>query len=903
MRRRLVLIAAIAAIGLLVIGFPTLVRLLADWYWFKEIGFQRVFLKTLGVKVILGLGAGLFAFGFLYANLRYAQRGVVPHPVLFKLNPDVPAVDITRLFRRLAIPVAAALSFLIGLACSAEWLTVLSFLNRSPFDVADPVFQRNVGYYFFTLPALTVALNIAFGLGMLSLLIVVPLYIARGDLLVRQRVTVEPSAQTHIGMLIAFLFVTTALRLVLVRIPSLLSSPADSRFLGASYADLMARLPMLRVSAAVALVAAVAVIWAARQRRLVRTLTVSLAAYFGVTLVTGVLAAALHRLVVQPNELEKETPQLRHHIAATRRAWGLDQVEVRDIGGEAQLTLANIRANSGTIKNVRLWDRDPLLQTFGQLQEIRTYYDFVSVDDDRYVIDGEYRQVLLSPRELNTASLPTRNFINERLTFTHGMGLTLSPVNQVTQEGLPVLFIQDLPPVSHVSLTVRRPAIYYGELSSDYVFVNTGQPEFDFPSGDSSAVTTYAGAGGVAVGSLFKRLILTLRFRSLGILLSTEITNQSRVLYHRSIRERAAKALPFLSWDGDPYLVIRDDGTLQWILDAYTASTRYPYSQAVGGGINYLRNSVKVVIDAYDGTVEAYLADPGDPIIQTYDRAFPGIFRPMSTMAADLKAHLRYPEDLFRAQTALYTTYHMSEPEIFFHREDQWQMPAVAGSPSGERRNEFLRHIVMKLPGESREEFILMTPFTPRQKDNLAAWMIAGNDGDNYGKLIVYRFPRQSLVFGPTQILNRINQNPEISQQISLWDQRGSQVIRGNLLVIPIEESLIYVQALYLRAEGGRIPELRRVIVAYKNQVVMEETLEQALARLFGGASGSAAPSRPVSAPTAAAAAAGADQTTLVRQAADHYDRAIAAQRVGDWATYGAEIARVGELLRRLRGQ
>jgi uncharacterized membrane protein (UPF0182 family) len=656
----------------------------------------------------------------------------------------------------------------------------------------------------------------------------------------------------------------------------------------------------------VAVLGAGAIIWGARQRKLVRNLAIVLVAYFGVSGVLGSLyPAAVHRLSVLPNELVKETPQLEHHIAATRQAWGLDRVEVRDLSGEAGLTLDDIQANSGTIKNVRLWDRDPLLQTFGQLQEIRTYYDFVSVDDDRYWIDGEYRQVLLSARELNTASLPTRNFINERLTFTHGMGVTLSPVNQITVEGLPVLFVKDLPPVSTVSLEVTRPAIYYGELSSDYVFVNTGQEEFDYPSGDANTFTEYEGTGGVSIRSFFRRLLLSARFGSLKILLSDQITNDSRMLYHRNVVERASKALPFLRWDNDPYLVIREDGRLQWILDAYTSSNQYPYAQRLSDGTNYLRNSVKVVIDAYDGTIEAYVVEADDPVIQTYAKAFAGIFRPLDDMPDDLRAHIRYPEDLFQAQTALYTTYHMSEPQIFFHREDQWQIPAQASR--GNVRDPFLRHIVMKLPGEDREEFIEMTPFTPRQKDNLAAWMVARNDGEHYGKLVVYRFPRQSLVFGPTQIVNRINQNTEISRQISLWDQRGSEVIRGNLLVIPIEESLIFVQALYLRAEGGRIPELKRVIVAYRNQVVMEETLEASLARLFGGLVESESRALPLELPIAAAvpsetpSALSGTVVDLVRQAAEHYDRAIAAQRVGDWARYGDEIERVGELLRRLR--
>ena len=894
MNRRVLLL--FVPVALAVVAFPALVALSVDWFWFRSVGYEPVFVKSLVTRAGVGLFVAAATFGFIFTNLRYAQRGVVPHPIVFSIQAGAPSLDVFRMLRRLVWPAALIIAVLFGLGASTSWLTVLSFLHGVPFGVTDPIFHRDLEYYFFTLPVASLGLGLLSGVTTLTLIGSVLLYVLRGDVIARKRVSIEPSAQMHLAILVALLFLTTAATLVFVRLPSLLYASSEARFLGASYADISVRLPMLHVSAAVAVLGAVAVLLGAYQRRLPRNLLFAVGAYVVVALATSAAATAVHRFSVLPNELARETPQLRHHIAATRRAWGLDSVLVQDLTGEAQLTLADIRANSGTIKNVRLWDRDPLLQTFGQLQEIRTYYDFVSVDDDRYQIDGEYRQVLLSPRELNTNSLPTRNFINERLTFTHGMGLTLSPVNQVTDEGLPVLFIKDLPPASSVSLNVKRPAIYFGELSSDYVFVNTGQPEFDYPSGEDNAVTTYSGSGGVPL-SLFRRALFSVHFGSMKILLSNDITNDSRVLYHRNIRERASKALPFLRWDADPYMVIRTDGRLQWILDAYTASSRYPYAQRISAnGINYLRNSVKVVIDAYDGTIEAYIADAKDPMIATYAAAFPGIFRPLADMAEDLRAHIRYPEDLFRAQTALYATYHMSEPEVFFHREDQWQIPQQPDDRGGEGREPFLRHIIMKLPGEQREEYIEMVPFTPRQKDNLAAWMVARNDGAHYGKLSVYRFPRQSLVYGPTQVLNRINQNPEIARQISLWDQRGSQVIRGNLLVIPIEASLIFVQALYLRAEGGRIPELQRVIVAYRNQVVMEETLEAALANLFGGAAGT---TQPVRQPTPAPVA-GTPTADLVRQAADHYERAIAAQRVGDWATYGAEIARVGELLRRL---
>ena len=467
-------------------------------------------------------------------------------------------------------------------------------------------------------------------------------------------------------------------------------------------------------------------------------------------------------------ELTRETPYLRNHILATRQAWGIDSVEVRELRGEAGLTLANIRANGPTIDNVRLWDRDPLLLTFGQLQEIRTYYDFVSVDDDRYWIDGKYRQVLLSPRELNAASLPTRTFINEHLTFTHGMGLTLGPVNQVTPEGLPVLFVKDLPPVTTVSLRITRPQIYFGELSNEYVFVGTRQREFDHPSGEANVYAAYGGSGGVRVSNLFRRAVLAARFGSDKILFSQDITDSSRVLYYRNVTARARKALPFLRFDRDPYLVLTDDGTLQWILDAYTASDDYPYAQRLSDGTTYMRNSVKLVIDAYNGSLTAYVTVPSDPLIRTWARIFPGIFVPLDRMPAGLRAHIRYPDEIYRIQANLYATYHMDAPQDFYHREDQWQIPVDAEQAE---KVPFMRHLVMRLPEESKAEYIYMVPYTPRGKDNLSAWMVARNDGAAYGRLRVYRLSRQRLVFGPQQIENRINQDTEISRQVSLWDR------------------------------------------------------------------------------------------------------------------------------------
>jgi uncharacterized membrane protein (UPF0182 family) len=893
-RRRLIPVLLIVAFVALFLLFPAFIGYLTDWWWFREIGYRTIFTRTLITQLLLFLAVGGITAGALYLNLRWPLRNVGPGPIVLRIGQSVPRVDISGALRHLSLPVSLVAGLLAGSLASQAWQSVLQAIYRTAFGILDPVFSRDIGFYVFTLPALTTGIGFLYGLTFFLLLLLVPVYWVRGDLVLSPgKLIVQRSAGLHLGILLALLLLLTGLRLWVVAIPNLLYSDTGP-LTGASYTDLHARLPALRVTAVLAVLAAGAVVVGARRGQLAGYALWAVAGYLGsVVIGRGLFPMAMQTLIVAPTELTRETPYLRAHIVATRQAWGLDSVELRELNGEADLTLADIRANGPTIENVRLWDREPLLMTFGQLQEIRTYYDFVSVDDDRYWVDGKYRQVLLSPRELNPASLPTRTFINEHLTFTHGMGLTLGPVNQVTTEGLPVLFVKDLPPVSTGSLKVSRPQIYFGELAQDYVFVNTRQREFDHPSGEENVYAAYAGTGGVRVGNLVRRLLLAFRFGSSKILFSQDITNDSRVLYYRNIVDRARKALPFLRFDRDPYLVIAADGTLRWILDAYTTSDGYPYAEPLADGTTYMRNSVKVVMDAYNGSLVAYVSAPADPLIRTWARAFPGILVPLDSMPADLRAHIRYPDDIYRVQTRLYTTYHMDSPEDFYHREDQWQIPVV-DEPDG--AVPFMRHIVMRLPEESKAEYIYMVPFTPRGKDNLAAWMVARNDGDAFGKLRVYLLSRQSLVFGPQQIENRINQNTEISRQVTLWDQRGSKVIRGDLLVIPINQSLLYVQPLYLQAEGGKIPELKRVVVAYQNQVVMHETLDGGLAELFGGS----AVARSEAAPSGAEG--DAAFRALAAEARRRYQAALQAQRDNDWARYGEEMRRLGELLEQIGG-
>lgn len=901
-RQRSVFVTLVILAVAAFLTLPVLTRLLAEWWWFQEVGYQVVFLTEWKTRIALFLGVGTVITAVIYLNLRLAQRGVLPPPRVFQVGDAIHQVSMPRELLRFSLPLSIGAGLLGGLAAAAMWRTLLQATNATSFGIADPAFGRDIGWYVFTLPAVTAGIGYLAGLTLLTLLAVGVVYLLRGDIVPLPRgLRIEPSAGMHLAVLIAISFGLTALRLWLVDIPALLYSTTGP-LVGASYSDLNSALPAIKTTAVMALVAGVVVLVGGVRRQLPRYGLLAIGGYFVAALIgRGLFPSAIQKFVVAPTELTKEMPYLVSHIAATRQAWGIDSVDTRELDGEANLTLADIQDNAPTIENVRLWDRGPLLQTFGQLQEIRTYYDFVSVDDDRYMIDGKYRQVLLSPRELNVGSLPTRTFINEHLTFTHGMGLTLSPVNQVTVEGLPVLFIRDLPPVSDVSLQVTRPQIYFGEMVNEYVFVNTRQREFDHPSGEANVYAAYQGTGGVPVNGLLRRLVLAGRFQSTKILLSGDITNESRVLYYREIVQRTSKALPFLTFDRDPYMVVADDGTLKWILDAYTSTTRYPYAARLNDGTSYMRNAVKVVLDAYDGAITAYISDPNDPLVQTWDKIFPGIFQPLESMPADMRAHIRYPDDLFRVQSNLYTTYHMEAPEDFYHREDQWQIPAVTRADGSVP---FMRHLVMRLPDESAAEFIYMVPFTPRGKDNLAAWMVARNDGEAYGKLRVYHLSRQTLVFGPTQITNRINQDTEVSRQVTLWDQAGSRVIRGDLLVIPIEQSLLYVQPLYLQAEGGKIPELKRVIVAYQNQVIMRETLDGALAELFGG-SATVRSSVPVAAAATlgdlpAGAAVSAEVRSLLEEARQRYESALEAQRAGDWSRYGEEIKLLGELLDRL---
>ena len=899
-------LAPLLLVVVLFLAGPSLLRFYTDWLWFGEVGYQNVFLTMLRSQGTLFTLTFIVATAWLAVNLNMSLMAVGNVRPVFTTREGIQVtLPGGRQLRTLALAAALFIAVLIGLFVAGQWEEWLAWRFGVAFGVQDPILGRDVGFYVFSLPFLRLIHRVAQTLVVLAAITTAAIYLVSGNLTsgFPSRLAMSPVARRHFVLLAAVFFLLLAWGAWLQRAEHLIGP--SGMIHGASYADVYGRMPAATLLMIVALLGAALATWQAFHTRN-WPIPVAIGLYLLVSIGGEVYSSVLQRFVVTPNEQVRESPFIEHNIAATRRAFGLEAVEERPLSGDALLTRNDITNNAATLENVRLWDHQPLLETFGQIQEIRTYYDFVSVDNDRYRIDGTLRQVMLSGRELNSASLPNRTWVNERLTFTHGYGLTLGPVNQVTSEGLPVLFVRDLPPQSTVDLKIDQPSIYFGELTNDYVIVRTKTREFNYPRGDDNEFTQYDGTGGVALGSLWRKLIFALRFGSYQIVLSDDIGPESRILFNRNIRERISALAPFLRFlDQDPYLVVAD-GRLFWLYDAYTSSTSYPYSTP-SGPVNYIRNSVKFVIDAYNGTTTAYLADQDDPIAATYQRIFPGMFKPLDQMPASLRSHVRYPEDIFALQAQVFATYHMTQPAVFYNREDQWEVPTF--DDGGESRAMQPYYTIMRLPGESEAEFIQMLPFTPRRRDNLAAWLVARSDAEHYGKMRVFEFPKQKLVFGPRQVVARIAQDQVISPQITLWNQQGSQVIWGTLMVIPIEESLIYVRPLYLRASGGRIPELTRVIVAYENRIVMQETLEEGLAALFGGKPAATSGSTTPVAPTTGTATEGPAQPTvpspelssLAEEAQKHYERAVAAQRSGDWATYGEELRQLGQVLERMR--
>jgi hypothetical protein len=708
---------------------------------------------------------------------------------------------------------------------------------------------------------------------------------------------------SHLAVLLAFIFGLKAWDYRLKQLELVLSERGV--VYGAGYTDINANYTVLMILMVLALV--IAVVFLAniflRQYRLF---------IYGILLLTGVsllggwaYPAAIQSFVVEPSEFNYEREFLAHNIEFTRDAYGIDRFISKSYDPSEMLTWDDLRESSGTINNVRLWDHRPLLTTFNELQAIRLYYRFNDVDIDRYVVDGDYRQVMLSARELDKTRLAeqAQTWVNLNLQYTHGYGITMSPVNEVTPEGLPRYFLGDIPPVGDIN--IDNPAIYFGELTNDYVIINTSTPEFHYATaGDDNEFTFYDGDAGIPLQSILRRALLALKFGEYRILISGELSNESRILFDRNIHERVRKIAPFLRYDSDPYVVV-NDGRIFWIQDAYTVASSYPYS-APYGNINYIRNSVKVVIDAYNGSVNYYIADPDDPLVQTYSGIFPDLFSPMEEIPEDLMAHLRYPEDLFNLQAQMLTLYHITDPNVFYTREDLWAVPFEQSFGQEQLMEPY--YTILQLPDYDEPEYVLILPFTPSQRNNMIAWMVARCDQPNYGDVEILLFPKERVILGPKQIENRIDQNTEISEQFTLWGQAGSRVIRGNLLVLPINNALLYVEPIFLEAERGGLPELARVIVVFQETVVMEDSLERALIRIFGAID--ALPpdididDLPADLPEDEDTATGdrpviddAMLAELIRQAQAVYEEALERQQEGDWAGYGEKIKELEQIL------
>ncbi len=887
-------ILGILGLFLLWLFFTILPGYYTDYRWFDQLGFASVLTTEWLARIAIFFIAGTVFFVFYLVNVMIARR----------LTPRV-ADESSRWSRLVAcagqsvnfllLTAGVVLAILAGLTAQAEWLMLLRWLHAASFNFSDPVFHQDVSFYVFTLPVCEFLVVWLGGVLVLTIIAVTVTY-ALGI----GRLRWIPAVKGHISALGGGMLLLSAWNYQLYVYN--LAYSQRGVVLGASYTDVNAQWPAYNVLTLIALALAVLLLVNIFVRAL-KAMGIAVALWIGAWfLLAQFYPGFVQSFEVKPSEFTKERPYILNNIQLTRKAFGLDAIQESAFPVTDSPTVAAIQANRDTTNNIRLWDYRPLQQTYNQLQTIRTYYDFLDVDIDRYTIDGQYRQVMLSARELSTQKLTDKaqTWVNLHLLYTHGYGAVVSPVNEFTPDGLPNLLVKDIPPAGSVPIT--RPEIYFGEETPSYVFVKTKEREFDYPKGDENVFSVYTGTGGVPVGSYFDRLMFSLRFADQNIVLTDAFTADSRILFNRAIQPRVRLLAPFLTLDRDPYLVIAD-GRLYWMQDAYTTSDRYPFSEPHASGLNYIRNSVKVVTDAYDGSVTFYVADPDEPILKSYRGIFPALFRPLEQMPAALRAHIRYPEDLFSIQADLYQTYHMQDPQVFYNKEDLWALPNELLNSQPQPMEPY--YVIMRLPGDNKEEFMLLLPFTPAKRQNMVAWLSVKSDGADYGKPLVYRFPKDKLVYGPEQISARVNQNPAISSQLTLVSQRGSRIVYGNLLVIPVDTSLLYIQPLYLLAEQSQIPQLKYVIAATGTSLAMQPTLDEALAQLFGGIrSPQAGTIPPVTGVTGGPPSIGAttdpNVAALVQEANGHYAKAQEAIKAADFESYGKEMQALQQALDRL---
>lgn len=873
-----------------------------EWMWMNELGYAQIFWTLRSTQVILSLAAFTLAAVYLAANFRYAARqlkyATFQHLQFQNFNINTAGEFHQKRIRQLFTGVALFIAFLFASSLYIRWDESLRFLWNIPFGEVDPLFGNDIGFYMFQFPFWELVQSVLVSLSFLTLGILVAIYIFSGLLKIQSptRFQARESVLTHLRISAGTWVLMLAWGFYLARYN--LVFKADGIVFGAGYTDVMIQLPAIWILFSLSLILAILIVaskWINLKKAIPITAGLAL-----IVLIFGrmIIPQVVQKFNVQPNELELERPFLSNNIEMTRLAYNLHNVTEVEYEADDTLGIADIRNNQDAIDNIRLWDPRLLIGTYKQLQEIRSYYEFYSVDNDRYTVDGEVSQMMLSAREI-ARTLPSQSdtWVNRHLQYTHGYGLVMSPVTETNSQGEPILLIRNLPPVSdnNDDLMIQNPAIYYGENSTGYYIVNSGVEELHYPEGDENVYTHYDGTGGMQISHWFRKLLFAWETGDINILLSDYITPESRLQIWRSVQQRIQKLTPFLQLDEDPYLVL-NNGRLLWIQDAYTTSSHFPYSQPHSNRLNYIRNSVKIVVDAYEGSIDYYVIDEDDPVLSVYESIFPGVFKSRDELPEGLDSHFRYAQDLFEIQIETYSRYHMTRPQVFYNQEDLWTRPNE--TYAGRRMLMEPYYILARLPDNDRLEFMLISPLTPENRDNMISWMTAKSDPENYGDLLVYKLPKERLIYGPAQIEARIDQDPEISRQIALWDQRGSSVIRGNLMVIPVENSFLYVEPVFLLAENVQIPQLQRVIVAIGDNIAMQPTIEQAMFELFGDQADFLMPGiLPAAASDASLPAADVPVDPVISQQFEEV-RAIWQELRG--ALEDADYTRYGELLKEL---
>ncbi len=894
--KTVIIISVIAAAGILfVVGARFWMRLA----WFNNLGYLSVFTTVLWAKIALWLV--FFSLFFLFAGINVYvafKKGKIE--ALHLQQAGMPEEINKKTSILLSFFALFALALFMAKGAMNNWDLVLKYFHRVSFHLNDPVYGKDISFYVFSLPFYLFLKTWAFTCLVLTMLLVGVLYfltshIEKGT----DHYTFSTHAKKHLLFLLGLLALLIAWYYWLKRYQLLFST--NGFIFGADFTGVKVVRPAYLVMIVLSLAAAV-LTFIGMKKEAFRQMIIGYGILIAGSVVSlGITPGIVRQLVVKPNQLKMERPYIKDNIEFTRQGYNLNKIVKKKFPVKASLTESDFAEGTGITKHIRLWDRRPLKATFSQLQAFRLYYDFSSVNTDRYKFDGSYRQVMISPREVNDSNFPLKaqTWVNLKLQYTHGYGIVMAPVDRIGQEGLPSFMIKDIPPKISVPLKIDRPEIYYGEETNSYVVSNTKIPEFDYPRGNDNVTTHYKGTGGIPIKNSWRKLLFAVNFMSTDILFTHYLTPESRIMINRSIQQRVPALAPFLSYDQDPYIVV-SGGRLYWIVDAYTKTNKFPYSNMFPDGFNYIRNSVKITIDAYSGKVQFYIVDKNDPIIETYKNIFPSLFKSFAAMPEDLKHHLRYPKYLFSAQADMYAVYHMTDPQVFYNKEDKWAIPHEI---YGEKETVMEPYyVIVKFPGaKERTEYVLMMPFTPFNKNNMVSWVAAKCDPDNYGNIIEYQFPKEKLIFGPMQIESRIDQNTEISQLLTLWGQKGSTVIRGNLLVYPIKNSVIYVEPIYLRAEKSELPELKRVVVAYLDKIGVGANLKDALDEIFLGTRKEGTTGNQEIRPATGQALGSLDTEELINKAADIFNTAQEKLKAGDFAGYGEKSRELQKVLQALQ--